>query len=172
MEKGFLFRAHRPSAYWQFAVFLTLLIIVNLVVIAFFYQQLKPANETILRTVILIVPWLLLLILPSIVAGILIYRSFVKTYRFIPQEKELIIELTRKNSSTAWKKNHSWEELKNVRIIDFEDNHYCRLEFRDSKNDLIIHRDGSDFAEFMKKISEHHKLDESIWEVLSEDSGQ
>src|SRR5215467_10201625 len=59
----FIFRAHHPSAYFRFAILLFALIVINLIVIAFIFPQLKNANDVAIKSIVLIVPWLLLLLL-------------------------------------------------------------------------------------------------------------
>ena len=153
----FEFRAHHPSAYSRFAILLIVLITINLFLIALFFPFLKSMNDAAEKSIILVVPWLLLLLLPSVILGIVVYRSFVKTFRFTVEENTLIIELLKKNKSTAWQKKFDWKDLKSVRIVDFEDNHYCNLEFAEKKDNLVIHRESGEFEKFyeeLKKFSE------------------
>jgi len=101
------------------------------------------------------VPWLILLLLPSVILGILVYRSFVKTFRFTVEKNFLMIELLNKNKPAKWQKKIGWIDLKVVRIVDFEDNHYCNLEFTDKKDNLVIHRESGDFERFYGEMKGH-----------------
>lgn len=148
----FEFRAHHPSAYSRFAILLIVLIAINLFLIAFFFPFLKSMNEAAEKSIVLVVPWLFLLLLPSMILGLVVYRSFVKTFRFTIEETSLIIELLKKNKSAAWKKEFDWKDLKAVRLIDFEDNHYCNLEFAEKKNNLVIHRESGEFEKFWEAL--------------------
>src|ERR1043165_9784600 len=151
----FEFREHHPSAYWRFAILLIALIAVNIFFISFFYPSLKAMNATAEKSIILIVPWLLRLFLPSVILGIVVYRSFVKNYRLTTEENFLMIELLKKNNSITWQRKVDWKDLKSVRVVDFEDNHYCNLEFAGRKNDLVIHRDSGEFEKFYEELQEH-----------------
>ena len=148
----FEFRAHHPSAYSRFAILLIVLIAINLFFIAFFFPSLKSMNDAAEKSIILVVPWLLLLLMPSVILGVVVYRSFVKTFRLTLEENNLIIELLKKNKSAAWKKKFDWIDLKAVRLIDFEDNHYCNLEFAEKKNNLVIHRESGEFEKFNEEL--------------------
>lgn len=148
----FEFRAHHPSAYSRFAILLIILITINLSFIAFFYPFLKSVNEAAEKSIILVVPWLLLLLLPSVILGIIIYRSFVKTFRFTIEENNFMIELLKKNKSAVWQKKFDWMDLKAARLIDFEDNHYCNLEFAGKKDNLVIHRESGEFEKFYEEL--------------------
>ena len=150
----FEFHAHRPSAYSRFAILLIVLITINLVFIAFLFPLLKSMNDAAEKSIILVIPWMLLLLLPSVILGVIVYRSFVKTFRFTIEEKSLIVELLKKNKSATWEKKFDWKDLKNVRLIDFEDNHYCNLEFAEKKNNLVIHRESGEFEKFWKTLKE------------------
>ena len=155
----FEFRAHHSSAYSRFAVMLVLLIAINLLFISIYFPSLKFMNDAAKNSVILIVPWLLILLLPSVILGILIYRSFVKTFRFTPEKNFLIVELLNKNKTTViWQKKLEWKDLKSVRIVDFEDNHYCNLEFEEKKNNLVIHRESGAFDEFYEELKKFAPL--------------
>ncbi|MEO5675308.1 MAG: hypothetical protein ABIQ74_11745 [Chitinophagales bacterium] len=191
----FEFRAHHPSAYSRFVIFLLLLVTVNIVLISIFYPYLKSINDAAAKCIILIIPWLALLLLPSGISGILIYRSFVKTYRFTlhPATKQetnrnsdFIIELLRKkksglpflhslkikkssavhhplikaeNNEFVWKKEFKWSDIMALRVIDFEDNHYCNLEFSDKRNNLVIHRESGEFDKFYEMIEIPNRKD-------------
>jgi hypothetical protein len=82
----FEFRAHHPSAYSRFAILLIVLIAINLFLIAFSFPFLKSMNEAAEKSIVLVVPWLLLLLLPSVILGLVVYHSFVKTFRFTIEE--------------------------------------------------------------------------------------
>ncbi|MCY7409052.1 MAG: hypothetical protein LH473_02175 [Chitinophagales bacterium] len=152
----FEFRAHHPSAYYRFGIVLIILITINLFFISFFFPQLKTMNEAVSNSIVLIVPWLLILLLPSVVFGILIYRSFVKTFRFTIEENLFAVELLKKN---GYKKEFAWDDLKSLRIVDFEDNHYCNLEFNDKKNNLVIHRESGEFEKFYAELLKYSKIE-------------
>jgi hypothetical protein len=150
----FTFRAHHPSAYFRFAMLLLALIGINLVVIAIIFPYLKNANDLAAKSIVLIVPWMLLLLLPSIVLSIFVYRSFVKSYCFTVEGSQFTVELLKKKGDGR-KKNFLWREVKSIQIIDFEDNHYCNLKFADKKNDLVLHRESGDFEKFFQSLPEH-----------------
>ncbi|MFI5136096.1 MAG: hypothetical protein ACHQD9_09610, partial [Chitinophagales bacterium] len=148
-----------PSAYFRFAVLLLLLIAANIALIAFLFPDLKSVNETAVKSIVLIVPWLLLLVLPSVILGIFVYRSFVKRYKFSFQDEEnnsdhkrLVISLLNKKGETHLTKEFSSSEIKSINIIDFEDNHYCNIKFTERKNDLVIHRESGDFENFFQAL--------------------
>ena len=149
----FEFRAHHPSAYFRFSLLLIVLVAVNLVIIALIFPQLKSANDLAAKSIILIVPWILLLLFPSVTLGIAVYRSFVKTYRFTTGDAGITIERMKKNISVIEKK-FSWQEMKSIQLIDFEDNHYCNLKFADKKSDLVIHRESGDFENFFEALKQ------------------
>lgn len=111
-------------------------------------------NDAAEKSIILVVPWLLLLLLPSVILGVVVYRSFVKTFRFTIEEKSLIVELLKKNKSAAWEKKFDWKDLKAARLIDFEDNHYCNLEFAEKEDNLVIHRESGEFEKFYEELKE------------------
>src|SRR5437016_7822394 len=81
IEMTFEFRAHHPSAYSRFAILLLALIAINIFFISFFFSSLKSMNAAAEKSIILIVPWLLMLLLPSVILGIVVFRSFVNRYR-------------------------------------------------------------------------------------------
>jgi hypothetical protein len=58
----------------------------------------------------------------------------------------------KKNGSEVRKKEFSWEEIKFLHIVDFEDNHYCNLEFFEKKNNLVLHRDTGEFEKFYREV--------------------
>jgi hypothetical protein len=154
----FHFRAHHPSAYRRFALFLLLLVSVNIIIIAIFFSYLRDMNEAATKSVVLIVPWMALLLLPSIVPAILIYRSFEKNYRFTFQSSSqvassLIIEQLDKRGNTKRKTDFLPKEITGAQIVDFEDNHYCHLRFTERKHDLVIHRDTGDFENFLNALA-------------------
>lgn len=109
-------------------------------------------NDVVGKSIVLIVPWLLLLLLPSVIVGIIVYRSFIKNYRLTVEENSLIIELLKKDNSVKWQRKIEWKDLKSVHIVDFEDNHYCNLEFSDKKNNLVIHRESGEFEKFYEEL--------------------
>lgn len=109
-------------------------------------------NDVVGRSIILIVPWLLLLLLPSAILGIIVYRSFIKNYRLTIEEDSLMIELLKKDNSVKWQRKIEWKDFKSIRIVDFEDNHYCNMEFTEKKNNLVIHRDSGEFEKFYEEL--------------------
>lgn len=152
----FEFRAHHPSAYYRFGIVLIILIAINLFFISFIFPQLKSMNDAATNSVVLIVPWLLVLLLPSVVFGILIYRSFVKTFRFTVEENLFAVELLKKN---GYKKEFAWNDLIAIRIVDFEDNHYCNLGFKDKKNNLVIQCESGEFEKFYEELLKYSKIE-------------
>lgn len=154
IEMTFEFRAHHPSAYFRFAILLLLLIIINIVIIYISFPSLKSMNDVVGKSIVLVVPWLLLLLLPSVILGIIVYRSFIKSYRLTIEENFLIIELLKKDNSIMWQRKIEWRDLKSIRIVDFEDNHYCNLEFADRKNNLVIHRESGEFEKFYDELKQ------------------
>jgi hypothetical protein len=151
----FEFRAHAPSAYSRYAVLLVLLIAVNLILIGIFFREFQSVNGIVVNSIILVVPWLLILLLPSIISGVAIYQSFIKAYRFTLSEDFFVIEQVRKKNSTRKKKSIEWKDLVSTRLVDFEDNHYCNLEFSDRKNNLVIHRESGEFEAFYDALKQH-----------------
>jgi len=154
----FEFRAHHPSAYFRFAMLLLLLVAINIFVICIFFPSLKSMNAAAEKSIILVVPWLLLLLLPSVIFGIIIYRSFIRRYRLTIEEKFLMIDLLKKDGSAAWQKKINWKDLKTVRLVDFEDNHYCNLGFADKRDNLVIHRESGEFEKFYEYLKQRVPL--------------
>jgi len=115
-------------------------------------------NDAAERSVIFIFPWLFFLLLPSTILGVVIYKSFVKTFRFTIDNDFLKVELLRKNQNVVSEKKILWTELKSARVVDFEDNHYCNLEFADKKNNLVIHRDSGEFEKFYEELKQHSPI--------------
>lgn len=132
---------------------------VNIVVIALLFPQFSNVNAVATRSVILVVPWIALLLLPSAMLAMLVYRSFVKNYGFTFSSNEtgkscLTIELFDKSGKSIWKKDFFVEEITESQIVDFEDNHYCNFRFSEKKYDLVIHRDSGDFQNFLNALAE------------------
>ncbi|HYV92161.1 MAG TPA: hypothetical protein VE978_10275 [Chitinophagales bacterium] len=155
IEMTFEFRAHHPSAYFRFAILLLLLVAINIFIICIFFPSLKSMNAAAEKSIILVVPWLLLLLLPSVILGIIVYRSFIKRYRFTMEENFLMIELLKKDDSEVWQRKIDWKDLKTIRLVDFEDNHYCNLEFEDKRNNLVLHRESGEFEKFYEELKKH-----------------
>ena len=147
----FEFRAHHPSAYWRFAFMLLLLIAANLFFVTLFFPHLKTMNDAATKSIVLVIPWLVLLLLPSALCGLMVYRSFVKTYRFTLSENYFTTEII-KRGQPIFKNAVEWKDLKNVRMVDFEDNHYCTLEFTISKHNVVIHRESGEFEKFYEEV--------------------
>lgn len=154
----FQFRAHHPSAYFRFALILFCLIALNITGIALLYPKFTMANEAAIKSVILILPWMVVLLLPSVILAILIYRSFVKTYQLTFTENpddhpKLTVERLGSRGKTTLRKDFYAAEIIEARIVDFEDNHYCNFRFREGKFDLVIHRDSGDFENFLNALA-------------------
>ena len=154
----FVFQAHRPNAYFRFAIVLIVLTLVNLFALGLLFPQLRNANETAVKSIILVLPWIILLLLPTIVLAVIIYRSFVKTYRFTLDQEGILVERLKKEENVNSKK-FLWREVKTIHVIDFEDNHYCNLEFSEKKNNLVIHRESGDFEKFYEEMGKHVKIE-------------
>lgn len=154
----FEFRAHHPSAYNRFALILVALVAVNISIIAWCYPQLKETNEAAERSVVFILPWMVVLLLPSVVFGVIIYRSFVGTYHFsfhTVAEGGAVLTVVKadRKGVTKMKTDFSADQITLAQIIDFEDNHYCNLRFTEPKHDLVIHRETGDFENFLNELA-------------------
>lgn len=152
----FEFRAHRPGAYLWFAIILMGIIILNIVVIVVLHSWLLDWNSLVQRSVILIVPWFLLLFLPSVVAGLLFYASLAGRYHIELTEDCIKLERMGRKGSVAGKSRiMEWKELKAFRFSDFEDNEYFTLLFNDPEANLILHRQTGDFETFFEELKKH-----------------
>ncbi len=152
---SFDFRGHKAAAYSQFALLLMGVIIMNLIAIIFFYPWLKPITVAAERSLILTLPWFLVLFLPSVLLGIFSYYSFEKTYRLTVEEDTFTIELIkpgRRAERIIKRKQFQWHELITIHTVDFEDNHYCNLEFINKKDNLVIHRDSGPFEGLYEEV--------------------
>ncbi|MBA3649641.1 MAG: hypothetical protein H0W62_14030 [Chitinophagales bacterium] len=151
----FEFRAHKPSAYYWFAIDLLLLVAVNATVLYCIKPFLHNINQSVSKSIILVVPWIFLLFFPSIAGAIMIYRSFIKQFRFTFSNNNLIVERVKRNSFSSDQKIFLWNEILGYRSSDFEDNHYFILLFREKKNNLILHRDSGNFENFFSELKRY-----------------
>lgn len=152
----FEFRAHRPGAYQWFAIILMVTITLNVLMIVALHSWLLDWNNLVQRSVVLIVPWFLLLFLPSVVTGLLFYTSLSGAYQIELTDDCIIVEQRRRKGSVAGNKhNFQWKELKAFRFSDFEDNEYFTLLFNDPEANLILHRDSGDFENFFEELKKH-----------------
>lgn len=152
----FDFRAHKPKAYLWFALSLLVIVFLNAALIQALHSILLDWNNLVQQSVILIVPWILFLFLPSVFVGLFIYYSLAKQYRFTITDSDLIIErLNAKNKSSGMIKKFPWTEVKEFRFSDFEDNEYFTLVFQDPKNNLILHRDTGPFELFFEELKKY-----------------
>jgi hypothetical protein len=154
----FEFMAHRPHAYLWFALSLIMVVILNAVLIQSLHTILLNWNDWIKQSVVLIVPWMLLLFFPSVIIGLIIYYSLGKRVRFSLEETNFTITLINsRNKETGSTQIFKWEELLSFRFSDFEDNQYFTLVFRDKENNLIVHRNSGDFESFFEELKKHLK---------------
>ena len=154
----FEFRAHKPNAYGWFIVLLLAVVILNILLIQSLHSVLLDWNRWVLNSIVLIIPWILFLFLPSILGGIAIYNSLMRRYRLVLQPSYLHVErLNSGKTGAEVLKEYEWSELKEFHFTDFEDNKYFRLIFKDPKNDIIIHRDTGDFETFFEELKKFLK---------------
>ncbi len=154
----FEFMAHRPHAYLWFALSLIMVVILNAVLIQSLHTILLNWNDWIQQSVVLIVPWMLLLFFPSVIIGLIIYYSLGKRIRFSLEETNFkIIPINFRKEEIGTAQTFKWDELVSFRFSDFEDNHYFTLIFRDKENNLIVHRNSGDFESFFEELKKHLK---------------
>lgn len=152
----FEFRAHKPKAYLWFAISLLVIIMLNALLIQALQPVLLDWNSLVQQSVILIVPWILFLFLPSVFVGLFIYQSLAKTYRFIITDSDFKIErINAKKDTIGSAQKFLWKEIKEFRFSDFEDNEYFTLVFHDQKNNLILHRDTGEFELFFEELKKY-----------------
>lgn len=152
----FDFRAHKPKAYLWFALSLLVIVFLNAILIQALHSILLDWNNLVQQSVILIVPWILFLFLPSVFVGLFIYSSLAKQYRFTLTDSDLKIELLNaKKIPDGMNKKFLWSEIKEFRFSDFEDNEYFTLVFQDPKNNLILHRDTGPFELFFEELKKY-----------------
>lgn len=152
----FEFRAHKPKAYQWFAVALLIIIFLNAWLIQALQFILLDWNSLVQQSVILVVPWILFLFLPSVFSGMYIYYSLAKTYRFTITDAALSVQrLNAKNEVAGTAKNFAWQEIKEFRFSDFEDNEYFTLVFTNVKNNLILHRESGQFDLFFEELKKY-----------------
>ncbi|MBK9732110.1 MAG: hypothetical protein IPO83_12640 [Chitinophagaceae bacterium] len=152
----FEFRAHKPKAYLWFGIALLIIILLNALLIQALQSLLLDWNNLVQQSVILVVPWILFLFLPSVFTGMFIYYSLAKTYRFTLLHSGFSIQLLNsKKESTGDPKNFQWAEIKEFRFSDFEDNEYFTLVFIDVKNNLILHRESGPFEQFFEELKKY-----------------
>lgn len=152
----FAFRAHKPRAYVWFGISLLLIVLINAIIIQSFQSILLDWNSLVQQSVILIVPWILFLFLPSVFTGLIIYYSLSKNYRFIIDASGLTIQPIRsRNDGGNQSKRYAWNELTDFRFSDFEDNEYFTLVFREPANNIILHRETGDFEAFFEALKQH-----------------
>ena len=147
------FRAHRPHAYFWFALFLALFILLNALLIQLLQPVLLKWNEWMQHYVVFIVPWLLFLFLPSVFGGLFIYHALIRSYRFTIEGDELRIErINSRKEVIGSPRIFLKDDFKEFRFSDFEDNQYLTLVFSDKKNNLIIHRNTGEFEAFFEEL--------------------
>lgn len=152
----FEFRAHRPGAYQWFAIILMVTITLNVLMIVALHSWLLDWNSLVQRSVVLIVPWFLLLFLPSVVTGLLFYASLAGRYHIELTEDCIRLERRGRKGAVAGKSRMmEWKELKAFRFSDFEDNEYFTLLFNDPEANLILHRQTGDFENFFEELKKH-----------------
>jgi hypothetical protein len=150
----FRFRAHHPSAYKKFLIFLIVLAAVNVFFISLLFPGMSDLNQMATDSVILILPYAVLLLLPSILFSVMVYRWQQITCRLTLSEAEIQVEQVKKSGAVMREKKIPWSQLISVRVVDFEDNHYCNLRFTERKYDLVIHRESGDFQNFLNALAE------------------
>ena len=153
----FEFKAHKPNAYSWFALWLLMGIAANALFIYLLKDFLFRWTQLMQQSVILMLPWILLLFLPSVALGLIAYNSLSRSYRFLftPTHLEVANAHSKKMNDQLFK--CSWEDLKEFRFSDFEDNEYFTLVFRDEKNNLILHRATGDFENFFEELKKHFR---------------
>ncbi|MBX7108457.1 MAG: hypothetical protein K1X61_07420 [Chitinophagales bacterium] len=152
----FEFRAHKPGAYQWFALALLTIILLNAWLLQSLHSILLDWNSLIQQSVILVVPWILFLFLPSVISGMYIYYSLAANYRFTMTDSAFSIQqLNSKRETKGAVKSFGWTELKEFRFSDFEDNEYFTLVFTDTKNNLILHRESGAFEEFFEELKKY-----------------
>jgi hypothetical protein len=115
-------------------------------------------NELVKHSVVLVVPWILFLFLPSVFAGLVTYYSLAKRYRFILTDDALqVSRINSKKEEVDLAKQFSWAEVTGFHFSDFEDNQYFKLEFSDKKNNLVLHRNSGDFESFFEELKKYVK---------------
>ncbi|MCS6916550.1 MAG: hypothetical protein RMK52_08055 [Chitinophagales bacterium] len=150
----FEFQAHHPKARTWFLIFLLVVSVVNIAAIGL-WPSLWQQKESLLRAAgLLVVPWFLLLLLPSVLSAVLLYRSLFRPHRFHISEKGLLMA-TLKSGRLEQSVLLPWDQVKQVQLIDFEDNHYCLLRFVDGRYDRVLDRSTGDFPHFFNEIIQH-----------------
>ncbi len=155
----FEFLAHKPHTYLWFAISLVIIVILNVLLIQSLHAFLLNWNEWIKESVVLIVPWMFLLFLPSVFIGMFIYYSLRNRYRFILEETNLkVVRINSRKKEIGSVRTFEWDDLLSFRFSDFEENQYFTLVFRDKENNLILHRNSGDFESFFEELKKQMKL--------------
>lgn len=153
---SFEFRAHKPKSYQWFALALLVIVILNAILIQALQPVLLDWNLLVQQSVILIVPWIFFLFLPSVFIGLVVYHSLAKTYQFTITASGLHLQCINANKEhTGVAKTFLWNDVKEFHFSDFEDNEYFTLVFSDTKNNLILHRETGDFELFFEELKKY-----------------
>jgi hypothetical protein len=144
--------------YAWFAASLLIVIILNALLIQLMHSILIDWNKLIQQSVVLIVPWILLLFLPSVLIGMVIYSSLVKRYRLTLFDSQIQIDrINSKKKAIGPSKKILWSDMKEFKFSDFEDNEYFTLIFHDKGNNLILHRNTGEFELFFEELKKYVK---------------
>ncbi|MCS6991971.1 MAG: hypothetical protein NZL95_08935 [Chitinophagales bacterium] len=150
----FEFRAHHPKARWWFLVFLLIASVANIIGIGLWYPVAKQTASLTAGTALLVVPWLLFLLLPSVISAVILYHALFRPHRFHLSDRGLLMATVRRQRLER-SVLLPWTQLKEVQLIDFEDNHYCVLRFADGRHDRVLDRTTGDFTNFFNELTRY-----------------
>ncbi len=145
----FVFEGHHPNAYRRFIFFLVAATLANAFVLAILYPYLQQLDRKVMAMAILVVPWFLLLFLPSIIGAVIFYRSLIGRYEVELDGQGLTLRLV---GSSIAVQHVPWCLVRQVKLVDFEDNHFCQLHFDDARLDVVLHRNSGDFDTFFQQL--------------------
>lgn len=146
----FQFRAHHPKARFWFYVFLLVASVANIVAAGLWFPLWRDAEALTRFAGLLVVPWLLLLLLPSVLSAIVLHRALFRLHRFHISDEGLTMSSVSQKAVRI-----PWQQLRQVQLLDFEDNHYCLLRFADEQLDRVLDRNTGEFDRFFQELSRH-----------------
>jgi len=151
----FYFLAHRPKAIAWFLITLLVAVSINVFLVALIYPWIKAIGEIVEQSIVLIIPAVVILFIPTLFAALTAYRALTNRFCLTVEDSGLgIQQVNRKDISIYSAKHFSWNEIISCKPVAFEDEQYLKVSFRNARNNLLLHRDSGEWEKFLEIMRE------------------
>jgi len=151
----FYFLAHRPKAIVWFLITLLTAVSINIFLVVLIFPWVKAIGEIVEQSIVLIIPAVVILFIPTFLAAITAYRAMVGRFCLTIEENNLIIQQVNKKDAPVNSANQfKWNEIISCKPVAFEDEQYLKISFRNARNNLLLHRDSGEWEKFLEVMRE------------------